>query len=250
MPASFQLSYQEAQRLFDVLGPREAVRAMAAAHERAPELVWSLADEPSNPGPHGRSLADHVDAIRATAPGIRLAAHLNAPADRALADRFDVALVNPGYGIDADDIADLAALGVEVWIYNTGPERLAAGFYGCRIGATGDFQWHGLLPTADPFDPTDGREGDAMLLPPIGDPCDSLPAVDIRLVSIAEGAADRRWLAWLDARAETDPRAATLRRDILDAIPSRWDDARAALDAADLDQFRAAIAALAQDMEG
>jgi hypothetical protein len=250
MPASAHLAYQEAQRLFDALGPEGAVKALAAAHAIAPDLLWSLADEPSNPGPHGRSLADNAAAIRAAAPGIRLAAHLNAPADRALADRFDIALVNPGFGIDAADLTDLGRRGVAPWIYNTGPERLAAGFYAWRAGAAGYLQWHGLLPTAHPFDPTDGREGDAMLLPPLGDPCAPTPAVDARLVSIAEGAMDRRWLAWLDQRAGTDTRAAALRAELTDAIPDRWDSARARLSPADLDRFRAAIAALALQGEG
>jgi hypothetical protein len=245
-----QLAYQEAQRLFEALGPEAAIAAMVDAHALAPGLVWSLADEPSNPGPHGRSLAQHVDAIRAAAPGIRLAAHLNAPADRALAPRFDVALVNPGFGVDAADVAALTERGVEVWIYNTGPERLAAGFYGWRVGATGFLQWHGMLPTADPFDPTDGREGDAMLLPPSADPCAAIPPIDERLARISEGAEDRRWLAWLDRRAERDPAAAALRTRLMHVIPETWDAARSGLTTADLDGLRAAIAALAMPREG
>ena len=244
-PNGPQLAYQQAQRLFDALPPSEAISALGMAHARAPGLVWSLADEPSNPGPHGRSLAGHVAAIRAAAHGIRLAAHLNAPADRALAPLFDVALINPGYGIDAVDLDALRSRGVEAWIYNTGPERLAAGFYGWRVGAAGYLQWHGLLPTADPFDPTDGREGDAMLLPPSGEPCAGVPTIDDRLARIAEGAADRRWLQWLDARAETSDAAAALQARLRREIPGTWAAARARLSAEELDGFRAAIAALA-----
>jgi hypothetical protein len=240
------LAYQTLQHLMERLGTPGALAALPALHAAAPGLLWAVADEPGNPGPHGRSLAEHIDAIRAAVPGIRLAGQLNAPADRNLAMRLDVALINPGYGIAPADFAALREAGVEGWTYNTGPERLIAGLWGWHAGAAGHLAWHAMMPTAHPFDPTDGREGDALLLPPVGDPCAKNPTIDERLAALAEGAADRRWLRWLDARAEADPAAAALRARLVAAMPPTWDEARARFDAAALDAIRAAIAALAR----
>lgn len=244
------LAYAPLKRLF-AKGEAAALAALpAAAAAGGPALLWSAADEPSNAGPHAQHLMDRIDAIRAAAPGIRLAAQLNAPGDRAIVARFDAALVNAGYGLDLADFDALRAAGVEPWIYNTGPERLAAGLHGWRVGARGYLAWHGLMPTALPFDPTDGREGDAALLPLAGDPCAAVPSLDERLVRIAEGAADRRWLAWLDLRAEGDPEAAVLRDRIRAAAPRKWARAVATMDAAALEAIRADIAALARRRAG
>jgi hypothetical protein len=244
------LAYAPLKRLF-AKGEAAALAALpAAAAAGGPALLWSAADEPSNAGPHSQFLVERLDAIRAAAPGVRLAAQLNAPGDRALAGRFDAALVNAGYGLDAADFDALRAAEVEPWIYNTGPERLAAGLHGWRVGARGYLAWHGLMPTALPFDPTDGREGDAALLPLAGDPCAAVPPLDERLVRIAEGAADRRWLAWLDLRAGADPEAAALRARIRALAPATWARAVATMDAAALDAMRGRIAALARRRAG
>lgn len=240
------VAYTPLKRLFAELDEAAALDALRQAMDRGGDrLIWSAADEPSNVGPHGQSMLGQLAAIRDAVPDIRLAGHLNAPEDQRIAHHFDVALINPGYGIDASDLRALDARGVDAWIYNTGPARLATGFYGWRVGSSGYLLWHGMLPTADPFDPTDGREGDAILLPLIGDPCSPVPTLDRRLIEIAEGVRDRRWLTWLDARAHIDPAAAALQSRIAEAVPDRWDLAKDALDDEALDGWRAEIAALA-----
>ncbi|MEA2757219.1 MAG: hypothetical protein QOJ54_3508, partial [Aliidongia sp.] len=127
--------------------------------------VWSIADEPGNPGSMPDDLARIRRNLQLAMPHAKIAGHLNSGRDRALLPLFDVPLLNNGFGIDAAEIRDLRAKGSHPWLYNMPDPELAAGFFLWRSGAEGYIQWHGRLPTADPFDPTDGREADVMLLP-------------------------------------------------------------------------------------
>jgi hypothetical protein len=194
-----------------------------AAAAGLPAIAWVVADEPSGLG----TLAGAqrlARAMRAAAPGALLAAHLNDPRDAALLPLLDLVTVNHRFGADAADVARLRAGGVYPWLYNMPRLRLAAGFYLWRSGAEGLLQWHARMPTADAFDPTDGREGDVQFLWPTPGVCDQ-PDLDTDLLALAEGAEDLRWLAWLAAQAAPEARSllARLRRE----IPDRWQDASA-----------------------
>jgi hypothetical protein len=79
------------------------------------------------------------------------------------------------------------------------------------------------MPTADPFDPLDGREGDEQLILPSAAPCPSTPSIHRDLLDLADGVVDQRWLLWLDAQAR--PSARDLRSRIERRIGVRWDRA-------------------------
>jgi hypothetical protein len=180
--------------------------------------------------------------MRAAAPGAPLAAHLNDPRDAALLPLLDLATVNHRFGADAADIARLRVAHVAPWLYNMPRLRLAAGFYLWRSGADGLMQWHARMPTADAFDPTDGREGDVQFLWPTPGVCDA-PDLDADLLALAEGAEDLRWLAWLEASPA--PEAVALLARLRRAVPDRWQDA-AGLPANAEAAWRAEITSLAQ----
>ena len=67
-----------------------------------------------------------------------------------------------------------------------------AGFNLWRSGAKGYLQWHARMPTADPFDPSDGREDDVQFLLPHIVPCPEIQDVDRGLFELAEGIVDLR----------------------------------------------------------
>jgi hypothetical protein len=241
-------AYAPLRRIAGAAGP-EAAASRAAEVEAAvaaaglPPVAWVVADEPSGAGrlDAARRLAA---AMRAAAPGARLAAHLNDPRDVALLPLLDLATVNPRFGADAADVARLRRAGVAPWLYNMPRLRLAAGFHLWRSGADGLLQWHARMPTADPFDPTDGREGDVQFLWPTPGICD--PAdLDADLLALAEGAEDLRWLAWLEDAAETRPEAAALLARLRRALSGAWQDA-AALPPGSAADWRAEIASLAR----
>ena len=212
-----------------------------------PRPVWSLADEPGNADQSARGLQERARALRASIPDIRLAGHLNAPHDAALAPLFDVILINQGYGIDRDDITAAKKAGPEVWLYNTERPRLSAGLWLWASGARRYVQWHARMPTADPFDPLDGREGDVQMIYPRAMPCPEQPHIARGLLQMAEGSVDGRWLAWLDL--QTGAAAETLRRRINKRLGDTWAHA-ARLDAADMSAIRHEIIALATSQRG
>jgi hypothetical protein len=78
----------------------QALRALGLA---AP--IWSVADEPPLDANAAQDLAWWTQALRTADPAARLAAQINHPAQARLLDLVDVAIVNPGFGVDAPDIA-------------------------------------------------------------------------------------------------------------------------------------------------
>ena len=181
--------------------------------------VWSLADEPSNPGQPAQDLKDWIAAIRTQAPGARIAAQLNTPADRPLIAAFDAVLLNDGYGLDVATLADAKARGPDVWLYNTGKPRLTAGIWLWITSASRYVQWHARMPTGDPFDPTDGREGDVQALLPSRGVCE-VSSIDRSVLEMADGIIDQRWLSWLsDAPGDA---AGGLRQNLMARLPTRW----------------------------
>ena len=242
------LAYAPLRRLAEALGPEGAARAVIRAEAAARDAglappVWTVADEPVAAGTDAASRALAL-ALRVAGSEARLAGHLNDPADARLLPLLAQATVNPRFGADAVDIARLRAAAVAPWLYNMPRLRLAGGFYLWRSSADGLLQWHARMPTADPFDPTDGREGDVQFLWPRDGVC-APPDLDAELLDLAEAAEDLRWLAWLEATATGDAEAARLLARLRREVPVRW-AATAALPAEAPPRWRAAIEELAR----
>jgi len=178
---------------------------------------------------------------------VDLAGQLNHPEQAMLLPALQVAFINPGYGADVQDVKNLQQQGKQVWFYNLGHERIAAGFYLWRSAASGLLQWHARMPTADPFDPTDGREADFNYLwpeplPTEADFCGPMD-IDERLLQLSEGVEDLRWLTWLDQQAAANPKAALLRERLYNQVPDDWAAAQLVHEHT-LDTWRSAVQAL------
>ncbi len=191
-------------------------RQQALTASGLPPLAWSLFDEPD--------LAT-LPAITAMAremkrrdPAVIRAGHFNHPGQVALLAEVEIALINAGFGADKVDVARVKAAGATPWFYNLGTPR-AAGFYLWQSGAEGYLQWHGRMPTALPYDPTDGRESDFMLLGPQA--CEA-HRLSHDLLLLQQAIEDLRWLAWLEQEARYQVDAALLLQRLRDQVPSRW----------------------------
>jgi len=209
------------------------------------DVVWSIVDEARNDGPDYGDEKALIHAFRQAAPKAILAGHVNHPEDRELASLLDVALINAGYSVSGRSIASLAAAGVESWLYNMENPRLAAGAYLWRSGAKGYLQWHARMPTADPFDPTDGREGDFQFLYPSYAACDDAE-VHSDLVDLSEGIQDLRWIHWLEQASELDRSAQRLLLELRNITPDPWIDARK-MTGTEIEQMRARIKTFARN---
>ena len=219
------LAYTPAKRLEQAIGSEMLPQHLAEVdrHTDAP-VYWSIADEPHNLGRGYGDLIRKIRRLRQARPEIRLAGHLNYRGDDEIAGLFDLALINSGYGLDEQRVTALKRGGTRPWLYNMGHPRLAAGFYLWRIGAEGYVQWHGRMPTADPFDPTDGREADVQLLYPTNKPCQG--DIDRDLIAMAEGVEDLRWLRWLEQEASQNAGASRLLQELRRTIPVDWTAAK------------------------
>ena len=210
------------------LGPEKAAALAARAEamiraQRLPEPLWSAADEPGNPDQANFDLAAWIKMLRSGTPGIKLAGHLNTPTDIKYAPLFDTVIVNDGFGIDVSQLQQLRDAGRHVWIYNTFTHRQTAGLWLWRSAAERYVQWHARLPTADPFDPIDGREADAQMIYPSATVCPAQPDIHRDLLRMAEGVVDQRWLLWLDAQSTTPARL--LASEIRANLPGPYTDA-------------------------
>ncbi len=222
------LAYAPATRAIQAQGLQNSITSMADADQRLmakgyQRLIWSIADEPSNPDVAAGDIKGWVTALRAKVPGIKLAAHLNSRGDRPLVPLFDTVVVNQGYGIDISDIEAIRAKNVEPWLYNTGKPRMTAGLWLWATQAKHYLQWHARMPTADPFDPTDGREGDAQMFFPSMELCAAQPDISADILAMAEGVVDQRWLDWLDSRKE--PEAIALATRLKMKVGTRFEPA-------------------------
>ena len=242
-------AYAPPKRLVGMIGRDKAIatissenRALMASGQRPP--IWSLADEPSNFDLSETGLRDFIAAFRKIDPAIRLGAQLNNPKDRAYASLFDTVLINPGFGIERETIRQISAEGREVWLYNTGLPRLTAGLWLATTDAAAYVQWHARMPTADPYDPTDGREGDVQMIYPSQEACPAAPDINRRLLQLAEGLVDQRWYHWLAARQ--DPKSRALLSHIDQKLVS-WASA-SVLSARDLSAIRGEIVDFAKNV--
>ncbi|MBV9631623.1 MAG: hypothetical protein JO230_26240, partial [Xanthobacteraceae bacterium] len=241
-------AYGPARALRDKLGVEGAAAAirdadLATAAAGLPPVVWGAADEPSNLDLPREDVKGWVTAIRQADPGVRLAAQFNSEQDAQYVSLFNLAIVNAGFGIDRATIARLHSEGPEVWVYNTGRPRLTAGVWLWLTEATRYLQWHARMPTADPFDPTDGREDDYEVFWPTAQVCPRVPDIHPLLLSMAEGVTDLRWLTWLDS--QNKPEARALANRVRAAVGSRFQDALKVSDR-DLANTRDEIVSLAR----
>ena len=187
-----------------------------------PTPLWAIADE-TDAG-QLKQITKLAAVLRNAIPDAKLAGQLNHPRQKMLLKYLDVALVNPGFGVDRADLEALRRDGITPWFYNMPRPRLAAGFYLWRSGAQGYLQWHGRMPTADPFDPTDGREGDIQFLFPTVTSCPTTPDLQARRFEISQGVIDLRWLLWLEKMADKQPSARKLFKRLRREIPGTWEE--------------------------
>ncbi len=245
------IAYAPARRVYWDKGAAEVGRIVADADAaaRAAGLVppvWTVADEPSMAGTMDMA-SDLAARIRLADRNALLAGHLNDRSDRRILQQLDLVTVNARFGADATDIAGLRGDGRQVWLYNMPLPRLGAGFFLWRSGADGMLQWHARMPTADAFDPTDGREGDVQFLWPTLQVCGPMD-LDDDLLHLLSGAEDLRWIAWLSAAAAGgQPAAAALLRQLQSEVPAAW-AATAGLPANAPDGWRQRIVELAQSL--
>jgi hypothetical protein len=240
------LGYTPAKRTLEAQGLQGGATVIARVEQELRAKgdvppVWSVADEPSNPGHPETQLREWVSALRTAAPLAKLAAQLNTPADVRLASLFDVLVVNDGFGLDLATLRDASAKGRDLWLYNTAQPQLTAGLWLWRSPASRYIQWHARMPTADPLDPTDGREGDVQMIFPSVQTCPANPTIHRDLLDMAEGVVDQRWLLWLAAQTTPDARA------LVDKIRSETGDSWAQVKRqVDLPQLRESINSLAR----
>lgn len=186
-----------------------------------PLLIWSLADEP---GLHLKS-DEKLDLFRSqlkqTLPEARVLAQLNHSHHDQLSSQYDAVLINQGYGLNSQRLASLKQADTQTYLYNLPHLRFASGLYLWRSGAEGFWQWHGRMPTAHPYDPTDGREDDVQMLMPTVEVCQP-PVLHSSLLGIRQGINDLRWLEWLMQNANQDIDSAILLQQIRQQISLDW----------------------------
>lgn len=245
--ASPWLAYHASFELYNRLGVEKAAAAMATAmaalqKNNLPAPIWSMADEPSNASSSSNTTANWVAAARKAAPNALLAGHLNNKADHNFKHLFDIAIINPGFGINENDIKSLKKQNIRPWIYNTGEPRVTAGLWLWLTGAERYLQWHGRLPLGDPFDPTDGREGDVSMFPPMEEVCAPQPDIHLHVLEMADGLVDQRLFQWLSTQESSQ--AVKMEKIIRQAFKGQWQNATG-LTRKQLKSLRIAIAKLA-----
>ena len=190
---------------------------MLLDNQDLPEIHWSVFDEPAQD--RFDQIKETADMLKEPALAFKSAGHMNKKQQNELAGVTDLLLINHGTSVTGERIAQLQEQST-VWLYNMPRPELAAGLYLWRSGADGYLQWHGRMPTADPFDPTDGREGDVVYLYPDTSPCPPTMAIHRRLLNLHEATLDLRWLQWLETISA--PQAGQLLRELRSTIPQQW----------------------------
>ncbi len=172
---------------------------------------------------------------------------LNKTQNQQLTPMLDSALVNQGFGANKQTISALQRQGKSVWLYNMSAMRMAGGFYLWQSKAQGYLQWHGRMPTGQPFNPVDGREADFQLMYPALQECVAQPDINAKLLAIALGIEDRRWMNWLFKTAKTNIEAKQLLTKLTEQVPNQWVDVEV-LPAQQVHHWRGAITALASKL--
>lgn len=230
-------AYTPVKRLIAQQGQATSVEQLAKLSAVSPLLLWSLADEPGLHPEQDQQLQAFGEHLHQVLPQAKRMAQLNQRQHETLLANYEAVLVNQGYGLTPDRLHSLQQQGKSVYLYNLPNLRYAAGYYLWRTQAKGFWQWHGRMPTAHPFDPTDGREDDVQFLLPSATLCGAT-ALNSRLVSLVRGIEDLRWLSWLSQQALQDIDAALLQQEIMEKISLDWS---AEVPASQLDQLTARI---------
>ena len=200
-----------------------------------PEIYWSIFDEPIPE--KFEEITQSAALLRSPSLQLKPAGHLNNPKQKVITNTADLLIMNHGYGVNEKTIEQLKT-SAKVWLYNMPKPRLAAGALLWRLGAEGYIQWHGRMPTADLFDPTDGREGDvAYIYPWQSGSCPKVVDIHSRFLDLHEATLDYRWLHWLESQAVKDEKAQILLQEIRNSIPDEWERA-ADINATELQEIR------------
>ncbi len=194
------------------------------AGKSLPKVYWSIFDEPVED--RFASIAQSAIMLHNPNLAFKTAGHLNHPKQYEISNAADLLLINHGYGVNENSIGMLQK-GSRVWLYNMPVPRLAAGIFLWNSAAEGYLQWHGRAPTADMFDPTDGREGDVVYIYPWHSDCPGTISVHRRFLDLHEATMDYRWLQWLENTSEDSTKAKKLLELIRKAIPKNWKNAEA-----------------------
>ena len=213
------LAYTPYKRLKQWLTGEALARQLAKVSDHE-HLYWSVADEVLLP-----KLSEvHADArlLHSANHTAKTAGQLNHPQQRDLIASLDLVIVNHGFGVDIDTVEGIQKQHKQVWLYNMPSMRHAAGLMLWRSQADGYIQWHGRMPTANPYDPTDGREADYQFFPPEPVPCGAVPDIDRRLFDLLAGLNDQRWLLWLSAQSSSSDAAKALKQRIEQRAGDDW----------------------------
>jgi len=251
------LAYTPYKRLKEVLSEETLqvrMAKLAILSQGDINVYWSIADE---------ALKETLPLIKQDAQRLhsanqfaKAAGHLNNPNQKELIKPLDLILINHGFGVDKREIKQIhksiSANGNQdkrVWLYNMPDFRLAAGAFLWHSGADAYVQWHGRMPTANPYDPTDGREADYQFFYPQPKTCMALPDVDRGLFELAMGQYELRWYLWLEQQAEgaSGEQARNLKQKIQQTLGDNWRQSRK-VDHLQLDQWREQIMTLAQSL--
>ncbi|WP_422462732.1 MULTISPECIES: hypothetical protein [unclassified Endozoicomonas] len=223
------LAYAPLKRLLSQKGETKAIADLKqlqqlSENQNLPDIYWSIFDEPAND--HFSQIKNTVRVLTDNALPLKTAGHLNHDHQAELAEVTDLLLINHGTEVTEENIDDWQENST-VWLYNMPKPRLAAGLYLWRSGAEGYLQWHGRMPTADPFDPIDGREGDVMYIYPSASRCPEVLDIHRRFLDLHEATLDLRWLQWLEGISHKQTEAQQLLAELRTEIPPQWE--RAAL---------------------
>lgn len=241
--------YKRLKKIFqkDVL--QQKMAELVDKNQPGPEIYWSIADESLEQHSVVKQDAQQLHSANQFA---KTAGHLNDKSQKGLIEHLDLVLINHGFGIDVEEIAEMHKIknaknntNKRIWLYNMPNRRLAAGAFLWRSRADGYVQWHGRMPTANPYDPTDGREADYQFFYPQPRACEALPDVDRGLFELAMGQYELRWLIWLEQQQGED--AVVLKNSIEQQLGQTWQQA-VKTKAHQLDHWHKQIINLAQSL--
>ena len=195
----------------------------AINEQQLPMPQFAIADEVEDLNPEQLSdFSEKIGQLQNALPSARLLGQLNKPQNMQLTPMMDTLLINHGFGVSQQLIQRLQREGKSVWMYNMKNRRLAAGFYLWQSKAQGYLQWHGRMPTGQPFNPLDGRETDFQMFYPSLNSCNEQLSINADVLAIAEGVMDRRWINWLIKKARVDANAKKLLARLRHQIPTDW----------------------------
>jgi len=197
------LSYTLLKELMQIMTVDELVIALKELQadllsQNVEMPMLAVVDEPHVDSVSYLQINQITSKLHSAMPNATLLGQLNNYDQARLLPFFDTVMVNTGFGIDKKNIQKIKNQNKKVWLYNISNSRAAAGFYLWKSQADAYLQWHARMPTADPYDPTDGREADIQLLMPQSELCPKVPDIHGKLLLIAEGIKDYRWLIWLE----------------------------------------------------